>query len=235
MGRVGEPRRGGWLIAPALLVLCGVLGSAVGVLSEEPKPVGAPDPSSGPRPGGTSSPEKAEKKIVFPPEKAVILSGSFDVVAKGNPAPVSVNGLAVECEAFRSPLRVARVHLSAGMNTIQVGDRKCRLYFARYPDDEDAPRGWPAVKWHPIDEQEGAGRCAECHETKKLDGLVSVGDFLGYKACLKCHKEVEFEAIHAHPLEPLEPCQMCHGIHGSTEKGLLKAPVKKLCAECHES
>ena len=56
-----------------------------------------------------------------------------------------------------------------------------------------------------------------------------------YTACLECHKPLEFEAVHSHPLEPLKHCGSCHHLHGSPVKGLLQAPVKKLCAGCHDS
>jgi predicted CXXCH cytochrome family protein len=82
---------------------------------------------------------------------------------------------------------------------------------------------------------EGTKRCNDCHQHKKWEGRVIVGEPKGYKACLKCHDSVDFGAIHFHPLQPLEACQMCHSMHGSSQKALLKAPVKKLCGVCHES
>ncbi len=99
-------------------------------------------------------------------------------------------------------------------------------------DDPDGPDGWPMVRNHPISRKK---RCTACHETKQEGDLTGVGELKSYKACFVCHDAVEFEAIHSHPLEPIEHCQMCHSPHGATEKALLKAPVKKLCAECHDS
>ena len=62
-----------------------------------------------------------------------------------------------------------------------------------------------------------------------------MGKLKDYKACFVCHPPVEFEAIHSHPLEPIEHCQDCHTLHSSSREGLLKAPVKKLCMECHDA
>ncbi len=62
-----------------------------------------------------------------------------------------------------------------------------------------------------------------------------MGELKSYKACFECHPAVEFEVVHSHPLEPIEHCQMCHGLHASKEEALLKAPVKELCADCHDS
>ena len=62
-----------------------------------------------------------------------------------------------------------------------------------------------------------------------------VGELKDYTACFECHGAVEFDVTHSHPLEPLEHCPMCHALHGSSREGLLKAPVKQLCADCHES
>lgn len=226
--------RAAWLLAPGLVLACALLGSAVGVRSGEPRPtmstvgrivVPAPKP-----------PDLAAqaKTIVFPPDKAVILRGTLDVIARTDAASLAVNGKPQEWEPFRPPLRAAQLHVSAGMNTIQVGDRRSDLFFARYPGDEDAPKDWPVLRWHQIEVKDGRQRCGACHKADEAGGLVDVGETLDFKACLKCHNEERFAKIHAHPLEPLQTCRMCHTMHGATRNKLLKAPRQQLCAECHE-
>ena len=213
MGCRGRMR---WAAPAVLLLVAAVLASVRGAMSKEPA-------------------KKEAAKTIFPPNRAVLLSGSFDLIVKASPGGLSVNGKPHQSEPFEPPLCVAHLHLSAGVNELKIGNHKLEIFIARYPGDEDAPTGWPSYKSHPIDELEGTKRCNDCHEHSKWDGQVIVGEWKGYKACLKCHEPVEFEAIHAHPLEPLEPCQMCHAMHGSQEKSLLRAPVKKLCAACHDS
>ncbi len=203
-----------WMLPAAMLLGCAALAST----------------------RGTSSDKGAGKTVtVFHPSRAVLSSGGFDLIAKADQGSLKVNGKPGKWEAFQPPLRVAHLHLSAGFNELEIDNRKLELYVARYPDDEDAPSDWSTYKCHPSEESEGTKRCSDCHENDCHDGQTTVGELKGYKACFKCHKAVEFEVIHSHPLEPLEPCQMCHALHGSEEKALLKAPVKKLCGECHES
>ena len=209
-------RRLGWVLPAVMLAGCAVLASAWGGMPEWPS-------------------EAPALKTVFPPNRAVLPSGGFDLIAKAEKGSLEVNGEPRKWEAFQAPLRVAHIHLSAGFNELKIDDQKLEVFVARYPDDEDAPAGWQTYKWHPVEETEGTKRCSECHENNDRDGQVAVGELKGYKACFKCHKSVEFEATHSHPLEPLEHCQMCHAVHGSPHKALLKAPAKKLCAECHDS
>jgi len=209
-------RRLRWMVPAAVLAGGALLAAAPGVMSKEPS--GAPP-----------------AKTVFPPNHSVLPTGGFDLIAKAEKGGLQVNGKPRPWESFRPPLRVAHVRLSAGFNELKIDNQKVEVFVARYPDDEDAPSGWKTYKSHPVDEKEGVKRCGECHENSDQGGQVAVGEFQGYQACFECHKSVEFEVIHSHPLEPLEPCQMCHQVHGSTQKALLKAPVKKLCADCHDS
>lgn len=206
----------GWMLPAAMLAGCAVLASARGGMLHTPTPAAA-------------------AQTLFPPNHSVLLSGGFDLIAKEDKGDLQVNGKPGKWEAFQPPLRVAHVHLSAGLNELKVGDHKVEVFVARYPDDEDAPSGWKTYKVHPVEEIEGTKRCNDCHQHKKWDGQVTVGEPKDYKACLKCHDSIEFGEIHSHPLEPLEACQMCHSMHGSSQKSLLKAPVKKLCSACHES
>ncbi len=147
---------------------------------------------------------------------------------------LEADGQAVEWEPFSPPLRVAHVSLYPGRNRLQIGDRQLEVFVARTIDKPGAPDGWEVCRTHPMQGQ-GAKRCADCHQTQQTAAGTSVGELKSYKACFECHPAVEFELIHSHPLEPIEHCQMCHSMHGSSRKSLLKAPAKKLCAECHDS
>jgi predicted CXXCH cytochrome family protein len=240
-----------WVLPAAMLAGCALLGSAAGVSPKGPgraaavgeaAPAKAAPPSKekavatvSPAPKDAAAAKDAVvRKTVFPPHRAIVLSGSFDVIAEAGPAALAVNGKPQGWEAFEPPLRVAHLHLSSGKNEIQVGDQRLDLFFARYPGDEDSPKGWPTCRWHPISKLAGTRRCDACHKTQEQGTKISVGEFQGHTSCLVCHSAAKFKAIHSHPLKPLESCQTCHAIHGSTEKALLKAPAKKLCAKCHK-
>jgi len=188
-----------------------------------------------------SSEEQAEKTptplapdgILFPPNQAVLLSGTFDVICNGDEAPLEVNGKTYEWEAFHAPLHVARIRLSPGVYDLTVGDRKREIVVALNEDEHDGPEDWVIQRHHKIDRD--SGRCGNCHETKKQDDEMIVGELKSYQACFECHDPIDIDVIHAHPIEPIEHCEICHSLHGSPRKGLLRAPVKKLCNECHDA
>jgi predicted CXXCH cytochrome family protein len=237
-------KRWQWAVPAGLLLGCWMLVSGRGVMSKEPlgpAAIGSVTTSRTPDAGASRGDAVAgghagtgPVEVIFPPDRAVVLSGTFDLLAKADSGSLEVNGQRQPWEAFRPPLRVAHLRLSAGMNRIRIGRRQVDLFFARYPGDEDIPHGWATYQWHPV-EDDSSKRCGDCHEQNAVDGQVEVGPWKGHKSCLDCHDVVKFESIHRHPLEPLEPCLMCHAVHGSSEKGLLKAPAKNLCAECHKS
>jgi len=172
-------------------------------------------------------------EVIYPPDKAVVPSGDFDVICRGDAVSLRADGERIPWESFEPPLKVAHVSLYCGPNMLEIGDRRVEVFVAETAAEPGGPKDWPMVRKHPISGS-GEDRCAKCHETEARGDGAAVGRLAGYKACFECHDAVEFEEIHSHPLEPIEHCQMCHGLHGSTEKKLLKAPVKELCGECHE-
>jgi predicted CXXCH cytochrome family protein len=95
-----------------------------------------------------------------------------------------------------------------------------------------APHGRTQTRYHPLVARTAG--CGQCHDTSRRNGLEAVGP-VNFAACLSCHRAAQFETTHAHPLDPLKHCSTCHAPHGSSLKGLLKAPAKKLCASCHDS
>lgn len=173
-------------------------------------------------------------KVLFPLDRCVLLSGDFDVICKTEQGALEVDGEQYEWEPFEPPLRVSHVSLYPGRNKLRIGARELEIFVAGNADQPGGPEGWQVWRNHPISGH-GAKRCTACHETEQRSERISVGELKSYKACFECHRSVEFEAIHSHPLEPIEHCQMCHSLHGSTRKALLKAPIKKLCADCHDS
>ena len=182
------------------------------------------------------SEEKARPKddgVLFPPDRAVLLSGSFDVICRTDQTSLEVDGKPREWEPFQPPLRVAHLRLSPGMHEIRIGDRRREVVVALNEDEHDAPKDWAVHRHHEMNHTEQG--CADCHQTAKQNGRITVGELKSYRACFECHESVDFDVTHSHPLEPIEHCQMCHALHGSTRKALLKAPVKKLCTDCHDA
>ena len=175
----------------------------------------------------------ANDGVLFPPDHAVLLSGSFDVIWKGEGAALEIDGKKLEWEAFQPPLHVAHVRLSPGLHELRIGERRRQLVVALNEEEHDGPEDWPHLRQHQMNAN--PNRCADCHaNTKQLDRTV-VGELRSPDACLECHEPVDFEAAHWHPLEPIEHCETCHALHGSSRDGLLKAPVKKLCTDCHDA
>jgi len=198
-----------------------LLGYAAAVPSDKPAKV--PDEPAKPPGDG----------VLFPPNRAVLLSGSLDVVSKSDQTSLEVDGKPREWEPFQPPLHVAHLRLAPGMHELRIGQGRREFVVALNEEEHDGPQDWPIYRCHEM--SRGEDRCGDCHQTDKQDGRITVGDLKPSEACFECHEPVEFDVIHAHPLEPIEHCQMCHALHASTRKGLLKAPVKQLCADCHDT
>ena len=175
---------------------------------------------------------KSEIKVIFPPDQTALLSGEFDVIALAEQATLEVDGRAQKWEAFAPPLRVAKVKLAPGQHELRIGTRRVKFAISDKAEKTQGPQAWETYHSHPVRDEK---RCAACHKTSQRDGQTVVGEPHPTTSCLECHNTIDFEAKHSHPLEPLKPCSMCHALHGSPRPSLLKAPIKKLCAECHES
>ena len=213
-GRRGTTR---WIAAP---VACAVLGCLlVGFAAE----VVCEEPANGSADG---------LRMVFPPNRSVLLSGEFNLICTAKQDSLEADGEIVDWDAFKPPLGVARLMLYNGRSKIRIGKEQLEVFVASDAEKPGGPEGWQLCRNHPISRKK---RCGACHETTEQAGLTGVGELKSYKACFECHESVEFELTHSHPLEPIEHCQMCHSLHGSSRKALLKAPAKKLCAECHDS
>jgi len=177
--------------------------------------------------GDAPAVRKSAPAVISPPDHGVLSTGSFYVICKGDAGDLTVDGAARPWAAFAEPLHVAHLRLTPGTHELAIGERKLTVCIA--DEGKAGPAGRDAYYVHAI------LACGRCHETAQRDGRTEVKAQKAFSACLECHKSAEFEAKHSHPLEPLKHCAFCHAPHGSPRKGLLKAPVKKLCAECHES
>lgn len=78
--------------------------------------------------------------------------------------------------------------------------------------------------------------CKQCHEepTSK-NPLATLKD--GYELCQGCHYEMVNETFNKDrihwPLVDNTGCLNCHSPHASATPGLMKAPMKKVCGDCH--
>jgi predicted CXXCH cytochrome family protein len=174
-------------------------------------------PASGPGP----------VEVISPQAGAVLPPTPFYVIARGGPAALMVDGKPQPWGPFAEPVRAARLHLGPGRHEIRVGTHTVAVSVR----DEPTPPG-EGIRPHPVGAGDG---CGACHQTERRDGLTVVGSPKSFAACLECHRPAQFELKHAHPLEPLKHCGSCHAPHGGSHRGLLKAPVKKLCSACHDS
>jgi predicted CXXCH cytochrome family protein len=183
-------------------------------------------------PAEAPAPVKSAPVVIAPPQRAFLTAADFYVICKDGTAKLAVDGAARAWGPYAEPLRVARLRLGPGTHEVRIGSRTITVRIAKKTETTPSA-GWSAYHLHPI--EAGARACAGCHETGQRGGLTEVGTARPFSACQECHKPAQFEVKHSHPLEPLKHCGSCHAVHGSAHKGLLRAPVKKLCAECHDS
>jgi predicted CXXCH cytochrome family protein len=167
-------------------------------------------------------------EVISPPAGAVLPSAPFYVIARGGPAGLTVDGKPQAWGPFTGPVRAARLRLGPGRHEIRVGQQTLAVSVR----GAQAPPVGEDVRLHPIGA--GADSCGACHQADRRNDRTEVGAAQP-STCLACHRPDQFELKHAHPLEPLKHCDSCHAPHGSAHRGLLKAPVKKLCAACHDS
>jgi predicted CXXCH cytochrome family protein len=168
-------------------------------------------------------------QLVSPPANAVLATAPFYVITTGAAADLIVDGRPHAWGPFAAPVHAARLKLPPGRHEIRIGTQAVTVSIQHGP----GPAPGASARMHPVGI--GPAGCGACHETSRQNMQTVVGSLRSYAACLDCHKPAQFEAKHAHPLEPLKHCGACHAPHGSPFRGLLKAPVKKLCAACHES
>ena len=182
---------------------------------------------------GEKAADKEKTGIISPPDHAVLLSGSIDVICKTDKPNFEIDSRKREWEFWGNPVRVARVRLFPGMHELKIGDKKIEVVVALNEDEHDGPADWKIQRSHKMDND--PSRCKACHEVDKKCGRVSVGKLKSHEACLKCHKAGDLKEEHPGIAKPLENCRTCHVLHGSPHKSLLKAPKLELLAQFGES
>jgi hypothetical protein len=173
--------------------------------------------------GAVTPQEKAARpaRILFPPDHAVLLSGHFDVIVWAQQADLLIDGRPQAWEAFAPPVHVLRVSLDPGPHKLEAAGQTREFVVTRYSDDPAAPQGWPTFRRHPINSEEE--RCGDCHQLRRRDGQLVLGELKGHRACFECHHKAGVDAAHARLPGPLESCRACHALHASDRKSFLKA------------
>ena len=182
---------------------------------------------------GEKAADKEKTGIIFPPDHAVLLSGSIDVICTTDKRDFEIDSQKHEWELCGNRVRAARVRLFPGIHELKIGDKKIEVVVALNEDEHDGPADWKIQRSHKMDND--PTRCKACHEVDKKGGRVGVGKLRSHEACLKCHKAGDLKEEHPGIAKPLENCRTCHALHGSPHKSLLKAPKLELLAECGDS
>jgi predicted CXXCH cytochrome family protein len=160
-------------------------------------------------------------KILFPPDRAILMVGTFHVIVKGGQGDLYVDGQAQPWEPFEPPLRVAKVGLCPGTHEIRVGNQSIRFVVALSEEEHDGPKDWPLHYLHSINAQR---RCSGCHATHETNGRLAVGALKPSDACFACHRRDRFQDTHVHLTGPLDHCRDCHALHDAMRRPLMKTP-----------
>ncbi|MGB7910727.1 MAG: DmsE family decaheme c-type cytochrome [Desulfobaccales bacterium] len=83
---------------------------------------------------------------------------------------------------------------------------------------------------HPL--REGKMDCTSCHNPHGTTSDHLIRGLTNKELCFSCHAQYRGPFIFQHP-PVMEDCFNCHQPHGSNFPTLLKAPVERLCRECH--
>jgi len=194
-------------------------------------------PVGGPRLVGQSASEPPVR-VLFPLDGTVLESGRFELLAVAAsaaeaPPELRVDGAAAPWEPYAPPALLASLELAPGPHEVSVGPQTLRVLVRGEGASPADPPGWEICRTH-ADSTAGRLGCAVCHEAGEEGGRVAIREPQEPAACLACHSRDEFALVHFHPLEPVAHCHLCHALHGSTRPSLLRAPVKELCAACHD-
>lgn len=176
--------------------------------------------------------------VLFPPDLTLVKEGKVKIFAyrnDGTPVPVSVNGAVISPLKGES-LQSGQADLRPGMNFVDVGEKRIRVYFEAgadtdrfrfLPESEEAPLVFQAYRIHAaLDDG-----CEGCH--------AIVGGKLKAKgqkeACYGCHENFEKGDVKkkfVHPPVAAGECTGCHDPHYSARPKLQK--LEKGCLECHD-
>lgn len=158
---------------------------------------------------------------------AVLLSGHFDVIYRGEKASLEVDSRPVPWEKlFGGPIHVGRIHLDPGMHRVKIGDRMVQLCVALNEIEHDGPSDWRIHRVHTMSPEKD--RCAECHDAETEGDRMIVGKVLSPYMCTACHTDRDVKLTHQELIQPLKSCDTCHLLHGSPYPSLLKAPQAEI-------
>ncbi len=178
-------------------------------------------------------------RLLFPADNVIVEEDAFEVIAVApddmdqdeETMTLRVDGQVQPWEPVVPPALVARIRLASGRRTLAIGDDETSFFVAA--GNTERPKDWPTLRRHPL-LRERMTRCGECHAGAAQDLLPTYAPPAPGEACGNCHKTEDFAITHEHIEPPLRNCAMCHTVHGALHDALLKAPAKKLCAECHD-
>jgi predicted CXXCH cytochrome family protein len=172
-------------------------------------------------------PKKLEMKIMAPHHESVVLSGHFDVIYRGCDSSLKVDSKPVDWgDDMASPVRVLRLHLTPGMHSVEIGEKKIEVCVALNELEHDGPSDWKIFRSHSMGNDEE--RCGDCHDTESHQDQIQVGKPLIPDACISCHTAGDTKETHQALIQPLKLCHTCHAMHGSPNPSLLKAPKAEI-------
>src|ERR1700689_5721992 len=84
-------------------------------------------------------------------------------------------------------------------------------------------------------DNEGLGKCTDCHNPHGTVGLKQVRASAAQDAvCFKCHTDKQGPFGFEHAPIKVEGCSSCHSVHGSPNAHMMKVSnVNILCLQCH--
>ena len=176
--------------------------------------------------------------VLFPPDLTLVKEGKVKIFAyrsSGTPVSVYVNGAGTAPLKGES-LQSGQADLRPGMNIVDVGEKRIRVYFEAgadsdrfrfLPEDEGAPLVFQAYRIHAaLDDG-----CEGCHAI--VGGKLTAK---GQKeACYGCHdnfEKGEGKKIFVHAPVASGECTGCHDPHFSDRPKLQR--LEKGCLECHD-
>jgi len=175
------------LLAAAGLACAAAFAAELAAQKPADDPAAAGQSAGARPPGEKPAGEEAGVEVLYPPDKAVLPSGDFDVICRGDDARLRVDGEPYRWEPFDPPVRVAHVSLYCGPNTIEIGPKRVEVFVAETAARPGGPEGWPMWRKHPITGS-GTARCGDCHEIEHAAKEKALLKAPAKKLCDECHE-----------------------------------------------
>ncbi len=180
-------------------------------------------------------------QILWPPKNAVILKGTFPMIATGQSSEIHVDGKRLERESrWHEPLQLTWLGLNPGVHELTIGSTTQKFCVALNDVENEAPRNWPICRSHTIRNLDNG--CEECHASTTAKVATDTTESSRWleapeipEKCVECHTTEAFETTHQHPADSLTDCTLCHRMHSSRREKLLLYPKDILCTQCHEA